>query len=204
MSRIKFDVRYKELTSLGYKAEDISNRDLNDMISSGIFYGFNIGNAPDENYVEIIVTRHSDTWIVQECKDYIDRIYLRSFKNGKWDGWTQLIVSHDCDNPNTEVIIVERPHTHPVATPQNDGFMSAADKRKLDALDANGGSGDGSDHRHLQYEEDISELNNKVADLEKNKADLNHNHDDRYIPVFSPIRPSTQTVVGQIWIETNN
>ena len=202
MSRIKFDVRYKELSSLGYKAEDISNKDLNDMMYSGIFYGFNIGNSPDENYVEIIVTRHSDTWIVQECKDYIDRIYLRSYKNGMWSGWTQLIVEHDCDNPNTEVIIVERPHTHAVATPQSDGFMSAADKRKLDAL-TDQGTSDGSDHRHLEYEQDIADINDRITELDKQKSNIDHNHDERYIPVFSSIRPSTQDVAGQVWIETN-
>ena len=49
MSRIKFDVRYNGLLSMGYEAKDISNRDLDEMMFSGVFYGFNILNAPDMN-----------------------------------------------------------------------------------------------------------------------------------------------------------
>ena len=199
MSRIKFDVRYNGLLSMGYEAKDISNRDLDEMMFSGVFYGFNILNAPDINYVQIIVTRHNDSWIVQECKDYIDRIYLRSYKDGTWGTWTELVVSHSCDEPDKEFIIVERPHSHALATPQSDGFMSAEDKAKLDKIGSDG-SIKPAEHTHPEYEEGINDLNEKISNLEESKASVDHNHDSRYIPAFSSIRPTGHNQVGQVWI----
>lgn len=200
MSRVKFDVRYNNLLSMGYEAKNISNRDLDDMMFSGLFYGFNIINAPDMNHVQAIITRHNESWIVQECKDYIDRIYVRSYRDGIWGGWTELVVAHDCNEPDKEYIIVERPHTHALATPQNDGFMSAEDKAKLDQISLDGIIKPG-EHTHPEYEEDINSLKQQVNNLEDSKADIDHNHDERYIPAFSTIRPTGHTQVGQVWIQ---
>lgn len=202
MSRVKFDVRYNGLLSMGYEAKDISNRDLDDMMYSGVFYGYNIVNAPDINYVQVIVTRHNENWIVQECKDYIDRIYLRSYKDGTWGDWTELVVTHNCNEPDKEFIIVERPHSHPLATPQSDGFMSAEDKAKLDRITPEGII-EPENHTHPQYERDINSLKSKVDELEESKANIDHNHDNRYLTAFSKDEPTGHTVAGQVWIELN-
>lgn len=195
MSRVKFDVRYDGLLSMGYEAKDISNRDLDEMMYSGVFYGYNIVNAPDINYVQAIITRHNESWVVQECKDYLDRIYLRSYKDGTWGGWTELVVTHDCDEPDKEFIIVERPHSHPLATPQSAGFMSPEDKAKLDAL-----SLDGS-FENPEVENRLDILEDQVTQLDILKADKDHNHDSVYIPAFSSTRPSNHKVKGQVWIQ---
>ena len=195
MSRVKFDVRYDGLLSMGYEAKDISNRDLDEMMYSGVFYGYNIVNAPDINYVQAIITRHNESWVVQECKDYLDRIYLRSYKDGTWGGWTELVVTHDCDEPDKEFIIVERPHSHPLATPQSAGFMSPEDKAKLDAL-----SLDGS-FENPEVENRLDILEDQVTQLDILKADKDHNHDSVYIPAFSSTRPYNHKVIGQVWIQ---
>lgn len=194
VSRVKFDVRYTGLLSMGYEAEDISNRDLDDMMYSGVFYGYNIINAPDINYIQTIITRHNESWVVQECKDYLDRIYLRSYKNGVWGEWTELVVTHNCNEPDKEFIIVERPHSHPLATPQSAGFMSAEDKAKLDSLVANEGN------TNEEYEQKLEELDARIDELDILKADKEHNHDDVYIPAFSSERPSPKKK-GQVWIQ---
>lgn len=204
MSRIKFDIRYKGLLSMGYEAVDISNKDLDDMVFSGVFEGFNIGNAPDMNFTQCIVTRHNANWIVQECKDYIDRIFLRSYKDEEWSGWTELVVKpHSCDNPDQEIIVVERPHSHGIATPQAHGFMAAEDKAKLDSIVIEDGNIVPGQHEHEDYIQQINDLRDKTIEIEQKKADTDHNHDERYIPVLSESKPTHQNVVGQVWIQTN-
>lgn len=195
MSRVKFDVRYDGLLSMGYEAKDISNRDLDNMMYSGVFYGYNIVNAPDINYVQTIITRHNESWVVQECKDYLDRIYLRSYKDNEWSGWTELVVAHDCDEPDKEFIIVERPHSHQLATPQTAGFMSPEDKAKLDALSLNG------DTNYQEIEDRVIVLEDQVTQLDILKAEKDHNHDSVYIPAFSSNRPSNHKIKGQVWIQ---
>lgn len=197
MSRVKFDVRYNGLLSMGYEARDISNRDLDNMMYSGVFYGYNIVNAPDINYIQTIITRHNESWVVQECKDYLDRIYLRSFKDDSWGDWTELVATREEGEPDKEFIIVERPHSHQLATPQNAGFMSAEDKAKLDALTLN------DNNTNEEYEQKLEELDIRVNKLDLLKADKEHNHDDVYLPAFSSQRPNP-TKVGQVWIQLNN
>ena len=196
MSRMKFDARYNGLLSMGYEARDISNRDLDNMMNSGVFYGYNIVNAPDINYIQTIITRHNESWVVQECKNYIDRIYLRSYKNGAWSEWTELFLTEDKDDPDKEFIIVERPHSHPLATPQSAGFMSAEDKAKLDAIVVNEGN------TNEEYEQKFEELDARIDQLDILKADKEHDHDDVYIPAFSSERPVPKKI-GQIWIQIN-
>ena len=204
MSRTKFSVRYKELIDVGYLSMDISNKDLDDMRYSGIYYGFNIENAPDMNYTQVIVTRHNESWIVQECKDYIDTIYLRSFKDGEWSKWTELVATPRCDEADKEVIIVERPHTHALATPQTEGFMSASDKAKIDALNID--VEDGSffpDHIHNEYEEALRAFEERMSTLEKTQID-EVRLDERYLPVYSANKPTHHNAVGQVWIDLQN
>lgn len=196
MSRVKFDVRYNGLLSMGYEARDISNRDLDNMMYSGVFYGYNIVNAPDINYIQTIITRHNESWVVQECKDYLDRIYLRSFKDDSWGDWTELVAAREEGEPDKEFIIVERPHSHQLATPQNAGFMSAEDKAKLDALTLD------DNNRNEEYEQKLEELDIRINELDLLKADKEHNHDDVYLPAFSSQRPKP-TKVGQVWIQLN-
>lgn len=195
MSRVKFDVRYDGLLSMGYEARDISNRDLDDMMYSGVFYGYNILNAPDINYVQTIITRHNESWVVQECKDYLDRIYLRSYKDNEWSRWTELVVAHNCEEPDKEFIIVERPHSHQLATPQSAGFMSPEDKAKLDALSLD------MDGNYHEIEKKVVVLEDQVTQLDILKAEKDHNHDSVYIPAFSSSRPSNHNKRGQVWIQ---
>lgn len=198
----KFDIRYRGLVDIGYEAKDISNRDLDDMKYSGVFYGFNVISAPDINFMQIIITRHNSSWIVQEAKDYVDRIYLRSFKNNTWSEWELLEQAHDCDQPDKEIIIIERPHTHALATPQNHGFMSADHAAKLEKISIDGEIKPG-DHEHPELEEKILEVETKINEVNSLKADKEHEHDERYIPAFSSSQPTNQSVVGQVWIEIN-
>lgn len=202
MSRTKFDVRYKSLLGKGYKSTDISNKDLDDMRYSGIFYGFNLENAPDANYTQVIITRHNENWIVQECKDYVDTIYLRSYKNGKWSSWTVLAAVPNCDEPNKEYIIVERPHTHALATPQTEGFMSASDKAKLDAFHI-GEEGDKfflPEHVHDEYENALKVFEERMTALEEMQFDIAE-MDARYLPIYSSSKPTHHNIAGQIWID---
>ena len=200
MSRVKFDVRYNGLLSMGYEAKDISNRDLDDVIYSGVYFGYNIINAPDINYIQAIITRHNESWIVQECKDYLDKTYLRSYKDGTWGEWTELVMAQKEGEPDKEFIVVERPHSHALATPQSAGFMSAEDKAKLDLISPDGIIGSG-EHTHPEYEEDINSLLDKINKLDTSKANIDHNHDERYIPAFSTNMPTGHTEVGQVWIQ---
>lgn len=208
MTKTKFDVRYKNLLLTGYEiVRDISNKDLDDMKYSGAYYGFNIINAPDENYSQIIITRHNENWVVQECKDYIDRIYLRSYKDNEWSNWTQLEVAHDCDEPDKEFIIVERPHTHALSTPQSHGFMSAQDKAKLDAFSINLDENYEiivPDHVHQDYEERFLTFLNKLEELEDRQLECRKEAlDARYIPVLSYGKPAHHDTIGQVWIDIN-
>lgn len=201
VSRMKFDVRYKGLLEAGYNTIDISNKNLNDLMYSGIYKGFNIDNAPDLNYTEVIITRHNESWIVQECKDYIDTIYLRSYKNGDWSEWNELEAIPTCDETDKEVIIVERPHTHPLATLQTDGFMSASDKQKLDALQID--IGDGGfivpEHSHEQFEQALRIFEERISALEKSSEEVNL--DERYLLSYSANKPTHHNIVGQVWID---
>lgn len=196
MDKIKFEVKYKGLLSLGYEAKDISNMDIDEIIYSGAYYGYNIINAPDINYIQAIVTRHNEDWIVQECIDYLDKVYLRAYKNGEWSEWTELVPTHNCGEPDKEIIIVERPHSHPIATPQNAGFMSAEDKKKLNALT--------NDFIDLNFEKRLENIEQDIDNINELKADKTHNHDDVYLPAFSYKRPSYQNKRGQIWIHLQN
>lgn len=205
MSRAKFDIRYKGLLEAGYDVIDISYKDLDDMRYSGVYKGFNVDNAPDINYIEVIITRHNECWIVQECKDYIDTIYLRSYKDGEWSNWTELEVVPSCDEPDKEIIIVERPHSHPLATPQTDGFMSASDKAIIDAISINLDE-DGSffpDHTHQEYEQALREFERRMTALEQTQIDQEL-LDGRYVPIYSAIKPTHHDTVGQVWIDLLN
>ena len=204
MSRTKFDVRYKGLLETGFTSIDISNKDLNDMMYSGLYHGFYLDNAPDMNYTQVIVTRHNESWVVQECKNYIDTIYLRSYKNGKWSAWDDLDLNKtpSCDNADKEYIIVERPHSHALATPQTDGFMSASDKHKLDALNID--LGDGGivfpDHSHEEYENALRVFEEKLTALENKNLDIEA-LDKKYISAYSNIKPIHHNTTGQVWIQ---
>lgn len=203
MSRKKFDIRYKELSAVYSVSIDISSKDLNDIKSSGIYHGFNVINSPDEYYVSIIVTKHNESWIVQEAKNYIDKIFLRSFKNDSWGEWKEIVTEFNCDNPDKEYIIVERPHTHGNATSEHAGFMSPQDKQKLDSIDLEDGgiSIKPGDHFHKEYEDKMDNLSNSIRDLELNKSNKDHEHDERYIPAYSKETPDYQSIYGQVWIE---
>lgn len=201
MSLIKFDIRFS-LLSKSESIKDISYKKLNDIKTAGIYDGFNIEDAPDENYIQVIVTKHSETWIVQECKTYLDNLLLRSFKNGIWSKWTEITPSPDDDNSDKEYIVIDRPHSHQNASSSNVGFMSKTDKSNLDFIVSylkDNGLDLGGDAPPLY--ETIEGLKADVETLSSTKAEVNHNHDKAYVPRISNEAPLDHDVTGQVWIQ---
>lgn len=200
----KFDIRFS-LLSKTQVIKDISYKELDDIKYTGIYEGFEVISAPDEGYVQIIVTKHSETWVVQECKNYVDKLFLRSYKNGRWNKWTEIEPELDEGEPDKEFIVVDRPHSHATASNSNDGFMSKTDKANLNfivsylkdhGLDM---GGDGLP----PIQETIDELKANVTELSETKADINHDHDKKYIPTISNLAPSDHSTKGQVWIQVN-
>lgn len=193
--RLEFDTAYKVLKDTGYSEVDITDKNLNEYVYSGIFHGFNVTNAPDENYVEIIVIRHNETWVIQECKNYIGEVLLRTFKSGVWTQWDKLDKTNSSCEGNHDVIIVERPHTHRLASENEAGFMSPEDKRKLNALTESESNGGGIP------EADLSKILQTIDNLQRTKSDINHNHDNRYLTIISSQEPTRENYIGKIWIQ---
>lgn len=201
----KFSDKISGLLAMGYSKIDISHKDLDDIVHSGAYFGYNILNAPDINYTEVIVNRHHEGWIVQEVKDYTDSVHLRSRKNGIWGEFDLIEIGkdNDCGNDcNPEIVVVERPHSHPVATHQTDGFISYQDKRKLDYFKFDDeGNIILSPHNHLDYEEKLEELAEQTLMLNEQKADKEHSHEE-LLPIVSHKQPANHFTNGQVWIET--
>ena len=199
MSNHKFDIRYENLLRIGYSVIDISGKVLDDMLLSGIYEGYDIINAPSEFFNKIIVTRHNENWIVQEAKDITDRVFLRSFRNKEWSTWQEIVSNYERDK---EIIVVNKPHTHQIASQVIDVFMSSLDKAKLDVLDdvlginIDNGTISNMDLSNISlYEERITNLeNNQARIIEEGLLD------ERYLPCFSKDKPTHQHIAGQVWI----
>lgn len=118
----EFDIKFNKHFSLTPN-NNVGGKDLNDIKAPGAYGGLNCTNAPDSNYIELFVTKHTDDWIVQECKTIDLVIFLRACRNEIWGPWKEL----DNVECNTS-------HTHPNATTVTSGFMSYEDKIKMGTL----------------------------------------------------------------------
>lgn len=136
MLKSNFLERFISMQSDGV-SKDISGRDLNEILTTGSYEGIGCINAPISGFIKLIVTHHTDSWVVQECEISNGDIYLRAYQNGKWYEWQMLDLSDDNDGEGVGITIqvVDRPHTHDIATAQTKGFMSNIDKIKLDTID---------------------------------------------------------------------
>lgn len=136
MTNSNFRLRFSMLQANG-ESKDISDRDLNEILLAGSYEGINCINAPVKGYIKLIVTHHTNSWIVQECEVSNGDIYLRAYQNGIWHPWQLLDLNDDNggEGPGITIQVVDRPHTHDVATTQTKGFISNIDKIKLDGID---------------------------------------------------------------------
>lgn len=131
-----FRLRFMALQVDGV-SKDISDRDLNEILTAGSYEGINCTNAPVKGFIKLVVTHHTNSWIVQECEISNGDIYLRAYQNGIWHAWQKLDLDDDNggEGPGITIQVVDRPHTHEVATSETKGFMSNIDKIKLDGID---------------------------------------------------------------------
>lgn len=136
MTRSDFRLRYIAMQADG-GSKDISDRDLNEILTAGSYEGINCINSPVKGFIKLIVTFHTNSWIVQECEASNGDIYLRAYQNNIWYDWQKLDLEDDNDGEGVGITIqvVDRPHTHDVATSETKGFMSNIDKIKLDGID---------------------------------------------------------------------
>lgn len=181
-----FDLRYSTLSSNGRSVIDITGKDLNDILTSGAYSGTNCYNSPvsSEMMIELIVTKHSNDWIVQEVKVSEKKIYLRAWQNKKWTNWDLIDVQEVVNNTGSFVIeVVDRPHSHTYATHSTGGFMSPDDKTKLDSLGGNISAEfvDETSNKNFVTEEEkeqiklIANLVKTVAELKQELEDIKNN-----------------------------
>lgn len=136
MSVKEFSQRFNDHAMRTSEVLDISGRDLNEILTTGAYGGVNCTNVPAEGYIQLIVTKHTNSWVVQEVMALNKDIHLRAYQNGIWYRWNRIDLNEDNDYQGSVTIeVVERPHTHPNATAESKGFMSNTDKIKLDAIE---------------------------------------------------------------------
>jgi hypothetical protein len=120
--------------------EKIGNRTVDDTISTAYL---NTGS---------LTTLLS--WIVKRLKEVMGTSTWRDSVPISLQALRQHATRHASGGPDaiTPDMIGAAPavHTHPVATPTSPGFMSAADKAKLDSLGSGSGGGGGFAFRHVR------------------------------------------------------
>lgn len=139
MSIQEFSERFSNLSVRSSGVLDISGRNLNEILTTGAYGGVNCINAPIEGYIQLIVTHHTNSWIVQEVLALNKDIYLRAYQNGIWYEWQRVDLNNDNggQGPGITIEVVERDHTHPNATAESKGFMSNTDYIKLAGIESN-------------------------------------------------------------------
>lgn len=81
---------------LGTMAIDISNKDLNNYITTGFFRGYSMSNAPSSNWFYIEVIGHDPSWTLQIANDFFNNLmYYRRKNNGTWQSWIRLASTSD-------------------------------------------------------------------------------------------------------------
>lgn len=83
----------------GLRVLSIKDNDCNKAIDSGIYDGTNSINSPALGKIKLVVTKYTDTWIVQEVLTEEMRVYLRSYNFGRWSNWQEIeyISNGDCE-----------------------------------------------------------------------------------------------------------
>jgi hypothetical protein len=150
---------------LGGVAKDISNTDLNNLVSTGFYRGNNLTNGPiaanAANYFFIIDLQHSTTYTSQIALSFVTGspiMYHRTNNNGTWSAWSQLETTTGAQakadavqtNLTNHIGTGGTSHAAAVANGAN-GFMLGTDKAKLDGVAANANNyshptGDGNLH----------------------------------------------------------
>jgi hypothetical protein len=121
---------------LGGPAEDISNQNLDNYLSSGFYRGINVTNAPSANWHYIIVVGHSNaSWVTQIAYFYFERdIFYRQKDTGVWTAWEQIFPAQWDDIEEKPSTFSPSSHTH-VGT----DITSVVDNAdKLDNIHASG------------------------------------------------------------------
>lgn len=186
-NKIVFNERYKNALDQTGNTEvpDISQADLDTITKSGSYSGVNCSNTPnnDKRFIKLIVTKHTNDWIVQEVLTADDEIYLRALQGGQWYDWQELHLDEDGTSvgPGITIEVIERPYNHPIATEQNNGYMSKDDKYKIDRIEskANLYIHPDSHPAYMITEEDNKQFVSSVEKITWNsKANSNHTHQD--------------------------
>ena len=91
-----------------------------------------LGNKPTSNAFFMLVGKHAGTH--QLLVEYMAsgfKVYMRNYYSSTWGAWVRVYTT--IDKPSLgDIGAASSGHTHGAATQTANGFMSAADKKKLD------------------------------------------------------------------------
>lgn len=86
--------RWRTTNDKGFAKERIDKKDLNNVLETGLYYGLNIINAPDDAYYQVRVTRSALNFVVQEATRIGSREhYIRIIDTGVAKSWQKLTTS---------------------------------------------------------------------------------------------------------------
>lgn len=81
---------------------DISNTDLNNLLTTGFYQGCAVTNAPSNGWYYFVVIKYQGTgWCIQYATGFgygstnnaPNNIYMRVMRGGSWDGWTKVLTN---------------------------------------------------------------------------------------------------------------
>ncbi|WP_243121036.1 pyocin knob domain-containing protein [Clostridium autoethanogenum] len=81
---------------------DISNTDLNNLLTTGFYQGCTVTNAPSNGWYYFVVIKYQGTgWCIQYATGFgsgstnnaPNNIYMRVMRGGSWDGWTKVLTN---------------------------------------------------------------------------------------------------------------
>lgn len=205
-----FNERYESyIKTVGDDIPNITGEDLNDYWEEGAYQGNNLVNAPNNEFLKIVVIKHSKDWFVQQAMNPAQVMWLRA-KRG--DGsteediteWKEVDFGDGSEQGKVEVTIIEQPASHPLASKNGHGYMSKTDYVKLYNIDE-----EANKYIHPEFHSpDIiaqDELNRFTTDKEKEgwdkKADGDHNHDETYASknhTHRPIELSLEEITNEL------
>jgi|GEM_PF-3287696 len=92
----------KHASSFIPNVTDISNTNLNDLLTTGFYQGYSVTNAPTSGWYYFVSIKYlGDGWCVQYAVGFgygstgnsPNNIYMRAFRAGTWDGWTKVLTN---------------------------------------------------------------------------------------------------------------
>lgn len=117
-----------------------ANANLNSYTTPGFYYCpanatvATLGNKPTSNAFFMLVGKHAGTH--QLLVEYMAsgfKVYMRNYYSSTWGAWVRVYTT--IDKPSLgDIGAASSGHTHGAATQTANGFMSAADKKKLDGI----------------------------------------------------------------------